>query len=248
MRIKLIATAAFLVASTAFAPAATILFSLKGFAPAHSSSDTDINIKFALFSSIKTSIDDCVTLGDSQASFNGTAGTDYQTVSSGGGANGISFNVSSNAITSVKTGGSNPSYTAPTVEGQTYTTDDCMAYFSSTSQSSSSTTYSKGTYTVAFGDLYWYGRGDSYNYDKTSHLGAVQYFTFTIDRDVGANEAVLITFTDETSAKSSLAGTTKATSGLAVSAKIIPEPSAFGLLAGVGAIALTVSRRRRSRR
>jgi len=244
MRIKFIATATLLVASTALAPAATILFSLKGFAPAHSSSDSDINIKFALFSSTKSSIDDCVTLVDSQAAFNGTAGTDYQVISSGGNENGITFNVSSNAITSVKTENtSDPSYTVPTVEGKTYTNGDCMAYFSSTGQSSSSNTYAAGSYTVAFGDLYWYGRGDSY--DKTSHLGAVQYFTFTLDRDVGANEAVLITFTDETSAKQSLAGTSKATTALAVSAQIIPEPSAFGLLAGLGALALAVSRRRK---
>jgi len=242
MRIKFIATATLLVASTALAPAATILFSLKGFAPAHSSSDTDINIKFALFSSAKSSIDDCVTFGDSQAAFNGTAGTDYQVISSGGDGNGITFNVSSNAITSVKTASGSPSYTVPTVEGKTYTNEDCMAYFSSTSQSSSSDTYAKGSYTVAFGDLYWYGRGDSY--DQTSHLGAVQFFTFTLDRDVGADEAVLITFTDESTAKSSLAGTSKATA-LAVSAQIIPEPSAFGLLAGLGAIALAVSRRRK---
>jgi len=243
MRIKFIATATLLVASTALAPAATILFSLKGFAPAHSSSDTNINIKFALFSSEKSSIDDCVTLGDSGAAFNGTAGTDYQVISSGGNGSGITFNVSSNAITSVKQETSDPSYTVPTVEGKTYTNGDCMAYFSSTGQSSSSNTYAAGSYTVAFGDLYWYGRGDSY--DKTSHLGAVQYFTFTLDRDVGANEAVLITFTDETSAKQSLAGTSKATTALAVSAQIIPEPSAFGLLAGLGALALAVSRRRK---
>jgi len=246
MRIKFIATATLLVASTALAPAATILFSLKGFAPAHSSSDTNINIKFALFSSEKSSIDDCVTLGDSGAAFNGTAGTDYQVISSGGNGSGITFNVSSNAITSVKQETSDPSYTVPTVEGKTYTTEDCMAYFLSTGQSSSSNTYAKGSYTVAFGDLYWYGRSDStYSIDSSSHLGAVQFFTFTLDRDVGANEAVLITFTDESTAKSSLAETSKATTALAVSAQIIPEPSAFGLLAGLGALALAVSRRRK---
>jgi len=251
MRIKFIATATLLAASTALAPAATILFSLKGFQHAYGDAD-HTNLGFALFSGTKSSIDDCVTMssGSASSTFSSTNFLQKITGKNMGGtdvADGITFSVTSGAISSVRQTGTDPQYTAPTVAGKTYTNDDCIAYFSSTGLSSSSETYSAGTYTVAFGDLYWYGRKTDHSIDNTSHLGAVQYFTFTIDRDVGANEAVEVTFTDESSAKASLASETKASAPLAVSAKIIPEPSAFGLLAGLGAIALAVSRRRRSR-
>ncbi|MBQ6705755.1 MAG: PEP-CTERM sorting domain-containing protein [Opitutales bacterium] len=101
----------------------------------------------------------------------------------------------------------------------------------------------KGTRIWEDDSTFWSSSGLKAKLDTTGNVSAINLSELA----VSALNNIVVWNVDTYTADNAPTDAEGAASAMATSVSLIPEPSAFGLLAGLGALALVASRRRRSR-